>query len=394
MIPATGTTPANIGQPNGSPPTYFPVLHEYGQQAFTMQGIAPQGVMPAMAVPASFIPASPALAPPSQVLLAGTTHEAKGGGKGCQSCGGKGAKCCSPLGWEPGWVFHGEFLYWRARDAEVAWGVEVNSNAVDPPVQVSPVAVADMDFQPGWRAGFSKILNECTRINAEYTMWESGTSDAIQRQNAPNVVMSLVDHPSVLTAAGDHLNGTAQYDMAIDMVDVDMQRAYYYDNEMQLSWLLGVRAVTHEAQFNATYLGQVQRTVDTDIDFNGVGLRFGLDAEYAVTCQWLAYGNLFGSIIPGQFATTYTQRESTSSDPVVNTGWKAGRMISIWDLELGLARVSKCKNYRFNVGYTLSAWTNMVQTDEWIRGVQTNNFIGMDSTSTLDGLVTRVEARF
>ena len=119
-----------------------------------------------------------------------------------------------------------------------------------------------------------------------------------------------------------------------------------------------------------------------------------MDAEFAMGCQWLTYGNLFGSIIPGEFATTYRQVETPGPASTINTGWEAGRVITIWDLEIGVARISECKNYRVNVGYTFSAWTNMVQTDEWIQGVQANDFIGIESTSTIDGLVVRAEAKF
>ena len=215
----------------------------------------------------SLIPASAPLNRSTPAVQSSEFHDVEKSGK----WDAKISQCYSPLGWQPGWAFYGEFLYWRARDVEVAWGVEINSIAQTPPIQVSPVAAADMDFQPGWRVGFSKIVNECTRINAEYTMWESGTADAIQRQDITNVISSLVDHPSVLTAAGDHINGNAQYDMSIDMVDLALQRAYYYDCGVQLSWLMGVRSVTHESQFSATYFGQIQRTIDTDIDFNGAG---------------------------------------------------------------------------------------------------------------------------
>ncbi|HRX80930.1 MAG TPA: hypothetical protein P5307_17800, partial [Pirellulaceae bacterium] len=76
------------------------------------------------------------------------------------------------------------------------------------------------------------------------------------------------------------------------------------------------------------------------------------------------------------------------------TAWEAGRLVTIWDLELGVSRVSRCGNYRVNAGYMFSAWTNTIQTDEWIKGVQTNNFVGMDSTMTFDGLVARFEARY
>ena len=60
---------------------------------------------------------------------------------------------------------------------EVPWGVVINSNNNPPtaPAQVSPIAVADFDFQPGFRAGVAKCLNECTRVSAEYTMWEAGS---------------------------------------------------------------------------------------------------------------------------------------------------------------------------------------------------------------------------
>jgi hypothetical protein len=36
----------------------------------------------------------------------------------------------------------------------------------------------------------------------------------------------------------------------------------------------------------------------------------------------------------------------------------------------------------------------VVQTDEWIKGVQTNNFVDMTDQLTFDGLVTRIEARW
>ena len=82
-------------------------------------------------------------------------------------------------------------------------------------------------------------------------------------------------------------------------------------------------------------------------------------------------------------------------DPqVVDTFWHGGRIVGIWDLETGFKWTSRCGNYSANLGYIFSAWTNTLQTDEWIRGVRENTFIGMDNTMTFDGLVVRFEARF
>jgi hypothetical protein len=105
------------------------------------------------------------------------------------------------------------------------------------------------------------------------------------------------------------------------------------------------------------------------------------------------YGKAYASLIPGEFRASFQQSQSFDSR-VVDTAWRAGRIVTIWDLELGMGWTSKCQNYRASLGYVFSAWTNMVQTDEWIEGVHTNNFIDMDATSTFDGLVGRFEARF
>ena len=47
-----------------------------------------------------------------------------------------------------------------------------------------------------------------------------------------------------------------------------------------------------------------------------------------------------------------------------------------------------------SIGYSFSAWTNVVKTDEFINAVQTNNFLDLGETMTYDGLVARLEGRF
>ena len=64
------------------------------------------------------------------------------------------------------------------------------------------------------------------------------------------------------------------------------------------------------------------------------------------------------------------------------------------DVEVGTGWVSASGTWRLTAGYNIQAWFNCVQTDEWIHGVQTNNFIGMSSMQSFDGLMARVEARF
>ncbi len=371
-------------------------------------GMVPMGqpaVMPAnltggspFGAPAAFIPASPALSYPTHVMPA--SHNGGCGSKGCaSSCN----DCCDTKGGKGkghdahAWEFFGDFLYLRARDAEVAYAVPFNGPNVPPNtprVQVGEVGVADMDFQPSFRAGFNYYLNDCTKFSARYTMFESGTTDQVLRGNNPvYVVHSLVSHPSTSNAAQDFVQADAQYDISMDIVDLDLQKLFYNDANFQLGWLLGIRLAQQEQNFRADFAGTGTEQVVTDIDFTGIGLRFGLAGEMSIAGQWFGYANMTGNIVPGEFNTSFRQTQSFDPD-VVNTGWEAGRIVTMWDLELGVSRVSHCGNFRLSGGYMFSAWTNVVQTDEWIEAVHTNNFIGMDSTMTFDGFVARFEARY
>ena len=104
------------------------------------------------------------------------------------------------------------------------------------------------------------------------------------------------------------------------------------------------------------------------------------------------------SLVAGEFSASYFQ--GTDQDPeIVNTAWKAGRLVPIFDLELGAGWQSPCGHFRVTAGYVVSMWFNTLTTDSWIRSVQQNNFVGQADaisydTLTFDGFTARAEYRF
>ncbi|MFV1964511.1 MAG: Lpg1974 family pore-forming outer membrane protein [Pirellulaceae bacterium] len=307
--------------------------------------------------------------------------------------GGKGGKYQHR---PPRLAFYGDFLYLRPRDAEVAFAVPVDGPVVAPPnnfpIQVAPVGVVDMDYQPGFRAGFRYNLNARSAFGAEYTFFEGNTANSVATQ-AGDVVRSIVSHPGTQAASQDYLLANAEYDLSYDIADVNYYNLLSYSDDYRLMMLAGLRLMQSEQNLQVDFAGTGTQTVMTDVDFYGAGARIGLEFDKFIGSQWLVYAKGYASLIPGEFSADYDQSQSFDS-VVVDTGWKAGRLITIWDLELGLGWISNCGTYRFNAGYTFSAWTNMVQTDEWIAAVQQNNYIGMDSTTTYDGLTARFEIRY
>ena len=124
------------------------------------------------------------------------------GGKGCGSCGG-----CNPYAFR----VYGEVLYLRARDSEVCYAVETNSNlpttgspSASIPIQTSPIGVLDQDYSAGFRAGFGVGLDACSEIGASYTWFDTSTEDSIST-DVPYKITALPLHPATEYAARDSL---------------------------------------------------------------------------------------------------------------------------------------------------------------------------------------------
>jgi len=306
-------------------------------------------------------------------------------------CGG-----CGPSRCRPTWTFFGEALYLRPRDAEVAYAVPFNGPAAQPPavpIQIGPLGMVDPDYDVGFRVGYETVFNDCTSIGVTYTRFETDTRSAIATQ-APFVVRSMVSHPSTFGATSDGLQASARYDLDFALVDADVRGVIACGPCYLINWVGGARYATSEHQFSSQFAVNGRETVLTNIQFDGAGLRVGLEGErHARKGGWMVYGKGAASFTAGEFRAFYGQGQAFDAS-VVATRWKAGRIVSMLDLELGAGWTSPNGCLRLTAGYMVSAWYNVVMTDEFIHAVQTNNFIDLGDTITFDGLVVRAEYRF
>ena len=352
-------------------------------------GAAPMGY------PAAYAPAVPATYDVRQEAVANPVPPAVD----CEGCGQPACPQCSNACdcWNHRVAVFGEFLYLRARNAEVTYGVPMDGPIVAPPtnnpIQIGRFGVVDQDYNPGFRFGASFVLDGWSSVTAQYTYFDTDSSDAIAT-TAPNVIRSMVSHPGTLTAAQDFLTAEASHDINFEFVDVDYRRALSCDCNHNVTFLAGMRVGQFSQDFQATFLNNGFESVESEIDFYGAGLRLGLEGErYSASRRWLVYGKTYGNFVAGEFTADYQQTQSY--DPVVvDTMWKAGRIVPMLDLELGAGWQSRCGTWRITGGYMISAWYNCVKTDEWIQAVQNNNLVGLSGNMTFDGLVLRCEGRF
>ncbi|MHB8957565.1 MAG: Lpg1974 family pore-forming outer membrane protein [Pirellulaceae bacterium] len=369
-----------------------------GGQPLSAQQMAPYG-MPQMSpygMPGAYPPAAPmgqqaAYAPPApspydipqQPLdgpgLSGSQCYGSGCGQaGCSQC------ACSNECWYHRVAVFGELLYLQARNAEVTYGMSVNP---DNTLQAGRLGVVEQDYDPGFRFGFGYVLDGCSSLTAQYTHFETARTDLLDPAGT-NVVNSLVTYPGQRSFP----SAQASHDIEFQFLDVDYRRVLSCADDHNVAFLVGVRAGQYEQEFSADFLSTPGESVDTEIDFYGAGLRLGLEGErYSGSRRWLVYGKTYGNFVAGDFTADY--RQSSDALPV-DTTWKAGRIVSMLDLEVGAGWQSRCGTWRITGGYMISAWFNTVKTDEWIDAVQSDNYVGLSDSISFDGLVVRCEGRF
>jgi hypothetical protein len=298
---------------------------------------------------------------------------------------------------DPTWIVYGEFLYLRPGNDKVAFAVPIDGAIVPPagapPVQVGPEAVVDPSFAPGVRVGLERAYECCSAIGGQFTWYESTRTDDVV-VTPPIVLRSLVNHPGSLSAATDSLAATATSRIEFELGDVFYRRYLIRDENCDVSLIGGARYVHLEEAFRSTFTSAATvETVDTDISFDGGGIRLGLEAEQRAHYSGLmVYGKGYASFVGGQFVGRYVQADAQRG-VVVNTGWTEDRAISILDAEVGIGWITG-RGLRITGGYMFSGWFNVINTDAFIRAVRKLDSVNVYDSLSFDGFVARLEARF
>lgn len=313
----------------------------------------------------------------------------------CGNCGDC-VNCCD-LDWWPllcGWDVFGEFLYLRARNAEVAYGVPIVTPQPFPmpEVQRGAVGVVDQEYHAGFRAGLGFTLHDEACVRVSYSQFDSTTDDAIST-NPPRGIVALTVHPGTQSADTLFLTASATNHIAFEFLDVDYRRTWRNGASYALDWVAGARYAHLDQDFTATYRNLVTDQVRTAIDFDGGGLRLGLEGECWNHHGFSFYGKGAASFLAGEFRADYFHG-NTPQPEILSTSWQAGRIVSILDMELGLAWTSPGGHWRVTSGYLFSGWFNTVNTQWFIDRVRANNFNELSEGLGFDGLSVRAELRF
>jgi hypothetical protein len=361
-----------------TPPTAYPPMTAYAPPGAGPYGAGPYGAQP-MSMPCP-MPAQGAYMPGVPV--------------GCPSA----CDDCPPPWAVSKFSVYGDYLYMRPRNEAIAYGVVFNGPLATPPdaatpVQVAPPGEVRIGFQSAYRAGASYALTETSAVAGTYTHFQGDDASSISTDTF--LIRSMVSHPStwVDNAESDFLQASGYNRMKFDLGDVDYRWTFLQNCRYMLTFIGGARYGELDQDFRAHFLFNTEETVTTRVRFEGAGLRLGLEGERH-GCNWglFVYGRGVASFMAGTSRATYLQVNNFVTQ--VETGYRADLIVPTLDLELGVGWMSAGERIKISAGYMMSAWYNVVKTDEFIQAVQHNNFIGLGDTLTFDGLVAHAEVRF
>jgi Legionella pneumophila major outer membrane protein precursor len=288
-----------------------------------------------------------------------------------------------------------EYLYLRPLNANVEYAVPFNGpiSAGAVPLQEGRTASVNPVFSSGFRAGGGLWFDDCTGITATFSHYENNSYDATS-VDPPLVLRAMVIHPSSLDADEDWLSASAHQYIRFDLGDLDYRHEFYSSECSSVDYLVGIRYAGLRQEFDAQYESIITGNVNTQVNFDGGGLRFGLEAQRYGARNISVYGKASASFLGGEFRGTYLQSD-TNLPVVTQTDWKEARFVSILDCEVGIYWTSRNNRLRASAGYMLSGWMNVVKTAEFISSVQANQYHGPDKINgnglVFDGFVASLE---
>ncbi len=299
--------------------------------------------------------------------------------------------------------FFGEFLFLRPRNAEVAYALPIDgpvAPVLGNEVPIGSTAVVDFEYEPSFRAGANLRLSDSSSLAGQYTFFRSEATDAATINIADGVLRSLVSHPLGANAATDTLDANASNRLDFDLIDADYRGALFGCESCEgkcanvVNYIVGGRYAMMEQQFSSNFVVTGTTSVNSNVDFNGGGIRLGLEGERHTTATgFFVYGRGVTNLMVGEFEANY-QQINTLNGVEAFTDWKAGRVVPVLDMEVGIGWVGPRRRLKYSAGYMVSSWFNVVKTEDFIHAAQEHDFRDPSGNLTFDGLTARVTWEF
>ncbi len=321
------------------------------------------------------------------------------GSCGCSDpmCGG----CCDtycPAPWEHRTGVFGEWLYLHPVGADMHHAQQQNGTGGAGTTPFGEIASADPQFSPGVRVGASVACGPCSSVTGSYLHLETDSRSYIDVPGTTLQTSSLVHHPGAgVTSSAGPID--AVYDIDFQLADVMYRRLVVASNCGWLNYSAGFGYARIDQEFlqSGNFAGSQNGVINTntEIDFDGAGIRLGLDGERKMGHGRLScYCKGNASALYGEARGDYRMTNVTTVNDLAIARWTDDRVVPTLEYEIGLNWTSCCGRMKASLGYTGMHFMNVATTPTFVDAVQANNYTDFGDTLSLEGLVTRFEVRY
>lgn len=288
---------------------------------------------------------------------------------------------------ESGFFPISELLYMRPTDSMPGYAIRDSDSDLSvegPLIKVRP------DFKPGLRAGGGYHFSKVGDLRIVYSHLE--TRDTSSVTEPPNgQIWTTLDQGTFLRKAD---SASAADEFAYRVLDLEVGGHVKVLNRVGLRAFGGLRYAYIRRDLIVHYFGDAFSVggdrVELKNKFSGLGLRGGLDGNFAIGNGFLLETNLAGAFMAGNYHSRLLQTNDTLPNEIIED---ARKLIPALETSLGFGyerQISDHLTLNAALGYRFESWFGLLDPlvlDDPQVPVNTKNL-------TLDGLFFRATARF
>jgi Legionella pneumophila major outer membrane protein precursor len=290
-----------------------------------------------------------------------------------------------------------EFLWWVAKEDGLYYaqsGYTGAQTSVVPPDGTKNfkghLEKVKPHFRPGFRIGFGGNMGyDEWDILLNWTWFQSHARD-----HSHGLLLTLWGHPEAANF-GNNLSGAlsanAKWSLHLNIIDLEMGRAFWVGRHFSLRPFFGIRGAWIDQHLNVRYdyttTPITKGKIRADSDFEGGGVRAGLDTRYTLFGGWSFYGIASASMLYGHYDCDFSERWSgvkvaKTSDGFHNAASTAQLALGVrWDTYVHKDR------YHFGLyaGWEQNIWFGLNKMNHFFGNLSDGNLEQMNGDLSLSG---------
>ncbi|MCB1107816.1 MAG: MOMP family protein [Chlamydiia bacterium] len=244
-----------------------------------------------------------------------------------------------------------DFIYWKVRQDGLQYAVKGIEDTGNPVTTKGKIYEPDFGGEPGFRVGLGlNLAHDGWDLLLKYTWLYASADDRISGGLTDDTIRPFWTHSLVGFLNGGVTRATSEWDLRMNVLDLEWGRNYYISRFLTLRPFFGFKGFWSKEDFNVRYRGLVLSQAGDNVvgstlvhlnqDTWGFGIRFGTNTAWYFARNWSAYADLALTAAWSRYDLDRRDRgvnHSTNGETLLmSIGYDRYTMTPIMELGVGL----------------------------------------------------------